>query len=281
MRTHRLVPIAAIAALLAGTAPVLGQAAPMFGAFTADTNDPIAIDENNIVIEGHGRLLAAQSLGLDKVPVIRLSHLSEAERRAYRLATNDGLWDIFLGCVLLMFAIAPLLSPFMGDFWSSAVFLPLWALVYGAIWLVRRSVIQPRVGTVRFGSARSAALRRFTLVMVVLNVLMLAAGVVVVLTGRLASTWLPPLIFCLAALLFASAAGYFLQYPRLYAYGLLVGAAPLVGEWLYRTQGAAHHGFPITFGAAAAIVIASGAALFVRLLRSNPPLPEGNEEQPA
>lgn len=61
-------------------------------------NDPIAVDENNVVIEGHGRLLAAQELGLKKVPVISLSHLSEGERKAYALAHNkltlNSGWDV-------------------------------------------------------------------------------------------------------------------------------------------------------------------------------------------
>jgi len=51
-------------------------------------NDPIAIDQNNIIIEGHGRLKAALLLGLEKVPVIRIEHLSEAEKRAYIIAHN-------------------------------------------------------------------------------------------------------------------------------------------------------------------------------------------------
>jgi len=51
-------------------------------------NDPIAIDESNTVIEGHGRLLAVKELGYTEVPCIRLSHLSEAQKRAYILAHN-------------------------------------------------------------------------------------------------------------------------------------------------------------------------------------------------
>jgi ParB-like chromosome segregation protein Spo0J len=49
------------------------------------------------IVAGHGRVAAAKLLGLAKVPVLRLSHLSEAERRAYviadnKLAQNAG-WD--------------------------------------------------------------------------------------------------------------------------------------------------------------------------------------------
>lgn len=52
-------------------------------------NDPIAIDESNTIIEGHGRLLALQQLGEAKVPVIRLNHLTEEQKRAYILVHNQ------------------------------------------------------------------------------------------------------------------------------------------------------------------------------------------------
>ena len=51
-------------------------------------NDPIAVDENNVVIEGHGRLLALKELGYSEAEIIRLTHLSDEEKRAYILAHN-------------------------------------------------------------------------------------------------------------------------------------------------------------------------------------------------
>lgn len=51
-------------------------------------NDPIAIDENNVIIEGHGRLYAVDRLGYKEVPVIRLNHLNEDQKKAYILAHN-------------------------------------------------------------------------------------------------------------------------------------------------------------------------------------------------
>lgn len=51
-------------------------------------NDPIAVDENNIIIEGHGRYEALQQLGANEVPVIRLSHLNKDQKKAYILAHN-------------------------------------------------------------------------------------------------------------------------------------------------------------------------------------------------
>lgn len=52
-------------------------------------SDPIGIwGKENIVVEGHGRLIAAKNLGMDIVPCIRLDHLSDEQRRAYALAHN-------------------------------------------------------------------------------------------------------------------------------------------------------------------------------------------------
>lgn len=51
-------------------------------------NDPIAIDENNVIIEGHGRFKAIQQLGFTEVPCIRLAHLTEQQKKAYILAHN-------------------------------------------------------------------------------------------------------------------------------------------------------------------------------------------------
>ena len=49
---------------------------------------PLVIDEDNMVLAGHCRLAAAHKLGLKDVPVVRASHLSETQRRAYILADN-------------------------------------------------------------------------------------------------------------------------------------------------------------------------------------------------
>lgn len=51
-------------------------------------NDPIGIDQDNIIIEGHGRLFAARKLKLKEVPIIRLEHLTESQKKAYIIAHN-------------------------------------------------------------------------------------------------------------------------------------------------------------------------------------------------
>src|ERR1700704_3980854 len=59
--------------------------------------NPVLTADDGEIVAGHGRIAAAKLLGLAKVPVLRLSHLSEVERRAYviadnKLAQNAG-WD--------------------------------------------------------------------------------------------------------------------------------------------------------------------------------------------
>lgn len=60
-------------------------------------NNPILIDEKNEIIAGHGRWLAARELNLTTIPVIRLTHLTDYQKRLYRIADNklteNGEWD--------------------------------------------------------------------------------------------------------------------------------------------------------------------------------------------
>lgn len=59
--------------------------------------NPVLVGDDDEIIAGHGRVLAARQIGLGTVPVVRLSHLSAEERRAYVLADNklalNAGWD--------------------------------------------------------------------------------------------------------------------------------------------------------------------------------------------
>src|SRR5215212_4731682 len=59
--------------------------------------NPVLIDRENAILAGHGRVAAAQSLGMGEVPCLRIENLSPEEKRAYvltdnKLALNAG-WD--------------------------------------------------------------------------------------------------------------------------------------------------------------------------------------------
>lgn len=93
IQTDKLIPYARNARI--HTEKQIGQIAGSIKEF--GFTNPILIHKDNIVIAGHGRLLAAQKLSIKKVPCIRLEHLSENQRKAYalidnKLTENSG-WD--------------------------------------------------------------------------------------------------------------------------------------------------------------------------------------------
>lgn len=59
--------------------------------------NPVLIDENNEVLAGHGRLKAAQFLGLENIPSIQITGLSEQQKKAYVITDNklalNAAWD--------------------------------------------------------------------------------------------------------------------------------------------------------------------------------------------
>jgi hypothetical protein len=200
--------------------------------------------------------------------------IRQAERKIFTNTFQDGLLDILISAFLLMFAIAPILSTFLGDFWSSAVFLPFWGLVYLGVYLLKVNVTQPRLGQARLGAARRRRLTVFSIIMCLINGAFLVGGlfvsIQVISTDPNYSGASINLGFGSVMLLFGTLAGIFLDLPRLIAYGLLAGLAPVIGQYLYIRYGIAHHGYPLTFGILTGIIFLVGATLFVRLLQRNP-----------
>ncbi len=199
--------------------------------------------------------------------------LQQFERATYRAVADSGLWDVFLASIVSMLAIAPLLSVHLGDFWSSAVFLPVFAAVLLVIRILKVRVIEPRIGTVEFARPRR---RR----MVALTVVMLVANIVALVLGFVAATRTPvlegPIVsfgMSMVLLVGFSLASFALEIPRVFFYGLLLAAAPLIGEALFVRGWASHHGFPVVFGVASVVILVSGVVRFVRFL----PRPQGAE----
>jgi hypothetical protein len=60
-------------------------------------NQPIIVDEDNVILVGHGRALAAMNLHLKEVPIVRLKDLTEVQKKAYRILDNklqnDSTWN--------------------------------------------------------------------------------------------------------------------------------------------------------------------------------------------
>jgi len=196
--------------------------------------------------------------------------LKDLEKFVFQKSFQDGLIDIQIGCVLVMFAVAPLLSPYLGDFWSSMIFLPFWGVIYLGVREIRKKIIQPRVGVVEYGKYRKTRQKKLNLIILVFNLLVLALGVASFFNFANLPGWVHPIRFSAVILVGFSLAGYMLEFPRLYFYGILIALAPLIGEFLYTTFHFSHHGFPITFGVASLLIILYGLGTFLRLLKEHP-----------
>ena len=92
----RCIPYARNARLIPDSA--IGKVAASIKEF--GFKQPIVVDAENVIIAGHTRLLAAERLGLDAVPVLVADDLTPAQVKAYRLADNrtgqEATWDMEL-----------------------------------------------------------------------------------------------------------------------------------------------------------------------------------------
>jgi len=196
--------------------------------------------------------------------------LKDLEKSMYRVSIQDGILDIQIGLMLLMFVLPIYLSDRLGDFWSSIVFLPLWIIVIYGFRVFRKKVVQPRVGRIQYGTYRKKRLMRMNIIILVINLIALLLGVLSFMQFKEVSGWIVSARFSIIILLGFSLAGYMLDFPRLYLYSIMISAAPVVGEYLYQVHGFSHHGFPVTFGFLSAVLVITGLIILVRLLKKYP-----------
>jgi len=194
--------------------------------------------------------------------------LREAERQTFRTAFEDGLTDLFLGCVTLGFVLGPFLR--LGDFWSSFVFVPFWGAAYLFIRWLKANVVRPRLGVVRFGPFRKTRLTKFSWIAFATCTLAFVLGIFSAVNLDWPG-WVHMSQFSLLVLIGFSVAAYFLDLARLYVYGILLALALPFGELLYYQFGVPHHGFPVSFGIPAATMFGVGLTKFLRVLRCSPP----------
>ncbi|MGD8456088.1 MAG: hypothetical protein PVF83_06870 [Anaerolineales bacterium] len=195
--------------------------------------------------------------------------LKAADRKIFATYFEDGLIDFGLVAFVLMFVAAPFLSVPLGDFWASAVFIPFWGLVYLILRSIRNRVVKPRMGSVEWGAARKKRLRIGSTVLLIINVIFLVLGFVTMFMP-IGSGMVVSIRFSVMMLILFSAAGYIMDFPILYVYGVLLALAIPVGEWLYQNHGFSHHGYPIAFGLMAVIMFARGLYKFITFIKDTP-----------
>ncbi len=203
----------------------------------------------------------------------------EAERRAFRFTFQDGLWDIYLGLLLLAMAIYALLSEIeVPDSRVMTIFIGLEVLAILFLVLGKRFITAPRIGMVKFGPDRKAQLNKARLVLAIsvfigMLLLIMDLATRVNLYEGLNRKFLNGVLWSVNMIAIFSLGAYFLNFNRLYAYGVLYALAVPIDAMLNKFLDI-DISF-IAFGIPAAIILLIGLIVFTRFLRDYP-VPTGD-----
>jgi len=196
--------------------------------------------------------------------------LKELERKAFRSTHQDGLWDLFLGGLLLMLGLGQFLErgPGLSEGTVLAVYAAVVLLLTGAFTLLKFKVTVPRIGRVRFGPSRRVKVMKVSLVLLAsvglgFVVFLLTAGGIIPGASGLAV----PALFLVNSVVVFGAMGYYLDLPRLYLYGWFFGLSIFINELLRPVTP-----YPLLLAVLPFVAVMSGIGLvlFVRFLRDYP-----------
>ena len=207
--------------------------------------------------------------------------LKEAERKAYQLSTSqDGLYDVFIGAYIVLLSTAPWLDENgLRTPWNVILVLTLGLLILLGVILIKKYIVAPRIGQVRYGRERKKRLERLAIGMIIVFALTL------VLFGMTVSAiyireplfrgsieWslpLDPVHTAAGVFIFAifSVIGFVNDYARLYIYGLLFGLGYVVSTTLQDITGILFY-WPWAFAGLTTVII--GLVIFFRFLRAYP-----------
>ncbi len=207
--------------------------------------------------------------------------LKEAQRRAFRLATfQDGLWDIFLGCSLIMMSFYSLLRSALGPALNLLLLLGVLVILLVGVFVTKRSISIPRAGLVRFGPAQKATIKKLQVMTLVFFLGTFTFWILVV-TQTIqqpdwssAPDWLRDLdvdiLFTALTIAFFGLVAHVLGIPRLHLYGWLLGLGNLLSTILDLFHGFSFH-LPMLIAGATILLV--GVVLVIRFVRRYP-IPE-------
>ena len=207
--------------------------------------------------------------------------LKTAERKAFQLSTSeDGLYDVFLGAYIMLLSATPWLDENgLSMPWNMILGVGLGFGVFIGVLLLKKYVVAPRIGQVKFGPARKQRLLKLAIGMAVIFVLTLVLFSLTVsaiyfqeprITEPIETPYPFDVVHTLAGIfIFAlfSGIGYFNDYPRLYFYGFLFGLGYVISTILQDITGNSFY-WPWSIAGLTAVVV--GLVQFVRFLRAYP-----------
>jgi len=190
--------------------------------------------------------------------------LKKIERQAYRTKFSDGIYDIFFGLAFLIVAWVPALGSIgIREFYGYLLVL----IPILVAWLAKRYLTIPRLGAVEFGPKRRA--KKWLLVLICATIVFLVMPLLIMVaagdfSGRLMWIAVAPL-----AALFMALAAYFMDYPRLYLYAIVLVYGIVQSEFLDQFVGSPFNSL-ISFGIPGTAILVFGLSLLAGFLKKYP-----------
>jgi hypothetical protein len=200
--------------------------------------------------------------------------LKQIERKAWLTVFEDGLYDIFLGWLILWLGVIFTLSQSsLPDLLETVINLGVYLGSVALLRLGKRAITLPRIGQVKFGQRRRSRLTMagvitFVLVALTFSLTLLAVVRDHSLLGASLSPLVGPLLLGLFFLVFFGIAAYFLEYKRLYLIAVMF-ALPEPAMAIFRQFWGINLGF-WAFAVPAAVVIVMGLVILLRFLQEHP-----------
>jgi len=181
--------------------------------------------------------------------------LKQIEKKSWTVYFQDGLWDIYIGMLMLAIGI----NTFVDSEWYSCLMIaPIFLIILG-----KRFITTPRLGRVRFGSERQK--KRIAVFIVI--ALAVICGIILAgfsATGDPLPKAAVATVFGMSAILVFGSMAYFLDCGRFYIYGAMMATALILDILI---DG---HLVSISFLVFGAVAFIFGLALLIRFLRKYP-----------
>ena len=195
--------------------------------------------------------------------------LKEVEKKAYRSIFEDGIYDIFFGMLFIILALIPVIK--------SAGVPAQYGYILGIIPAVfpffgKKYITIPRLGQVEFGQKRKAKKKLLLLISIAVIVMMFPLLLMTSKTGFPGSS--DPNLSTSIVLVFAASpllliAAYFLDYPRMYIYVLVLCAGIPHADFMKQFTGSPLN-VVLSFGIAGAVITVYGLNLLFKFIKKYP-----------
>jgi hypothetical protein len=195
------------------------------------------------------------------------SDQKQTERRVFTSFFQAGIMEAFTGIFLLQLGCPALFSRSgFGDWESALLTLPIALILLVVVFVVRRFVVIPRLGHVKFLPERRRRVSRLIIVPILTLIAGAMVGYIFAENAPLRHAFVVQIPFILIPIIVFGAAAYFLDMKRLYVYGAIVGLVFPLGKYLETVIGS-RNALPATILFAAFVFLGMATVFLVASLR--------------